>query len=70
MNDQQGSYLVAVVEKNDKVNMRPVLVGDRTETSWVITEGLKAGDHVVVEGQQNLKTGMSVRTRPFKSDVD
>ena len=70
VNEQQGSYLVAVVDKNNHVNMRPVQVGERTGTMWVIQSGLRAGDHVVVEGQQNLKTGMSVRTKPFKSDVD
>jgi membrane fusion protein (multidrug efflux system) len=50
--------------------MRPVQVGERTGTMWVVQQGLKAGDHVVVEGQQNLKPGMTVRTKPFKSDVD
>ena len=37
---------------------------------WVIQDGLKAGDRVVVEGQQNLKPGMTVRTKPFKSNVE
>ena len=70
VNEQQGSYLVAVVDKDNHVGIRPVQVGERTETLWVIKQGLKAGDRVVVEGQQNLKPGMSVRTKPFKSDVD
>ena len=70
VNEQQGSYLVAVVESNGQVTMRPVQVGDRTGTLWVIQKGLKAGDRVVVEGQQNLKPGIRVQTKPFKSDVD
>jgi membrane fusion protein (multidrug efflux system) len=45
-------------------------VGERTGTMWVIRDGLKAGDRVVVEGQQNLKPGMTVRTKPFNSDVE
>ena len=69
VNEQQGSYLVAVVENNGQVTMRPVLVGERTGTMWVIQEGLRAGDRVIVEGQQNLKPGVTVRTKPFKSDV-
>jgi RND family efflux transporter MFP subunit len=70
VNEQQGSYLVAVVENNGELAMRPVQVGERTGTMWVIKEGLKAGERVAVEGQQNLKPGISVQTKPFKSDVD
>ena len=70
VNEQQGSNLVAVVDKDNRVSMRPVQVGQRTDTMWVIDGGLKPGDHVVVEGEQNLKPGMTVRTKPFKSDVE
>lgn len=70
VNEQQGSYLVAVVEKNGQVAIHPVQVGERTGTLWVIQNGLRAGDGVIVEGQQNLKPGMAVRTKPFKSDVE
>ena len=70
VNEQQGSYLVAVVDKDNRVSMRPVQVGQRTDTMWVIDSGLKPGDRVVVEGQQNLKPGMTVQTRPFKHDVE
>jgi membrane fusion protein (multidrug efflux system) len=70
VNEQQGSYLVAVVGQDNRVSMRPVQVGERTGTMWVIREGLKAGDQVVVEGQQNLKPGVTVQTKPFKGDVE
>ena len=70
ISEQQGSYLVAVVDKDNHVSIRPVQVGERTGTMWVIQEGLKVNDRVVVEGQQNLKPGMTVRTKLFKSDVD
>ena len=70
VNEQQGGYLVAVVDKDNRVNVRPVQVGQRTDTMWVIDGGLKPDDRVIVEGQQNLKPGMTVRTKPFKSDVE
>ena len=70
VNEQQGSYLVAVVDKENRVSMRPVQVGEHTGTMWVIQQGLRASDRVVVEGQQNLKPGMRVQTRPFKSNVE
>jgi membrane fusion protein (multidrug efflux system) len=33
---------------------------------WVIEDGLKAGESVVVEGQQNLRPGTPVQPKPFK----
>jgi RND family efflux transporter MFP subunit len=70
VNEQQGSYLVAVVDKDNRVSMRPVQAGQRIDTMWVIDGGLKPSDRVVVEGQQNVKPGMAVQTKPFKSDVE
>jgi RND family efflux transporter MFP subunit len=70
INEQQGNYQVAVVEKDGRVAVRSVQVGERTGTMWVIHNGLKAGDRVVVEGQQNLRPGMTVRTKPFKGNVE
>lgn len=67
VNEQQGSYLVAVVGKDNQVAMHPVQVGERTGTMWVIHEGLKPGDRVVVEGQQNLRPGMTVQIQPFSN---
>jgi RND family efflux transporter MFP subunit len=70
VNEQQGSYLVAVVDKDNRVSIRPVQVGQRTDTMWVIQSGLNPGERVVVEGQQNLRPGMTVQTKPFKGDVE
>jgi membrane fusion protein (multidrug efflux system) len=70
VNEQQGSYLVAVVDKDGRVSMHPVQVGQRTDTMWVIDGGLKPGDRVIVEGQQNLRPGMTVQTKPFKNNVE
>jgi RND family efflux transporter MFP subunit len=67
--DQQGSYLVDTVGSDDRVAIRPVQVGERTGTMWVIQSGLKPGERVIVEGQQNLRPGMPVETKPFKSNV-
>ena len=68
--EQQGSYVVAVVRSDGRVAMRPVQVGERTGTMWVVQDGLKRGESVVVEGQQNLRSGMPVQTTPFKGNVE
>jgi RND family efflux transporter MFP subunit len=69
VNEQQGSYLVDVVGSDGKIAIRTVHVGERTGTLWVIQDGLKPGERVIVEGQQNLKPGMPVETKLFKADV-
>jgi membrane fusion protein (multidrug efflux system) len=68
VSEEQGSYTVAVVGTDSRVAMRPVHVGARAGTMWVIQDGLKPGERVVVEGQQNLKPGMLVQPKPFTSN--
>jgi membrane fusion protein (multidrug efflux system) len=61
----QGGYHVAVVGANNLVDIRTVRVGERAGSQWVIEEGLKPGERVVVEGLQKLKSGMKVSPKPF-----
>jgi membrane fusion protein (multidrug efflux system) len=63
--EQQGTYLVDVVDSDDRVAIRPVKVGPRMDTMWVIQNGLKPGERVAVAGQQNLRPGLTVRPKPF-----
>jgi RND family efflux transporter MFP subunit len=62
--ESQGSHQVAVVGSDHKVSMRAVKPGETVGTMWVIDEGLKAGEQVVVEGLQNLKEGTLVTSKP------
>jgi RND family efflux transporter MFP subunit len=66
--EQQGSYLVSVVGKDNRVATRPVQVGERIGPMWVIQDGLKPGERVVVQGQQNLRAGMLVQSKPFQGN--
>jgi len=65
VSELQGSYQVAVVDKENKVSIRPVKVGDTSGSEWVIAEGLKAGERVVAEGVQKVRPGMVVSPKPF-----
>jgi membrane fusion protein (multidrug efflux system) len=56
----QNLYSLAVVGAGDKVEFRNVKVGPRVEGLWVIEEGLKPGEKVVVEGLQKVREGMVV----------
>jgi membrane fusion protein (multidrug efflux system) len=60
VNELQGSYQVAVVGADNKVTMKVVKAGPLEGTMWVIEEGLKPGDRIVVEGLQRVRSGMTV----------
>ena len=64
----QGIYNVAVVKPDDTVELRMVKAGERVGTLWVIDEGLKAGDRVVVEGVQKVRSGIKVTPRPADAE--
>jgi membrane fusion protein (multidrug efflux system) len=61
----QGGYQLAVVDAESKVNIRTVTVGERVGQQWIIAEGLKPGETVIVEGVQKVRTGMKVNAKPF-----
>lgn len=67
--EQQGQYLVAIVGADNKVDMRPVKVGERIGTDWIVTEGLKPGERVVVEGLQKVRGGIAVNPKPFTASA-
>jgi RND family efflux transporter MFP subunit len=60
----QGRYQVAVVGGDHKVSMRAVKPGATVGTMWVIDEGLKPGEQVVVEGLQQIREGTLVTPKP------
>jgi membrane fusion protein (multidrug efflux system) len=66
----QGSYQVAVVGSDHKVSMRTVKPGETVGTMWVIDEGLKPGEQVVVEGLQKLKEGTLVKPKPARLSAE
>jgi membrane fusion protein, multidrug efflux system len=66
----QGSFQVAVVGADNRAHIRPIKVGDRVGSEWIIESGLKPGERVVAEGTQKIKEGMAVNPRPFKATAN
>jgi membrane fusion protein (multidrug efflux system) len=58
--ESQGSASVFVVGPNQTAQARPVQMGPRVGPLWVVENGLKPGEHVVVKGLQQLRAGMPV----------
>lgn len=61
----QGGYQVAVVGNDNKIEIRMIKLGDHTGPMWIVEDGLKAGETVVVEGIQRVRPGVLVNPKPY-----
>jgi len=60
-----GVATVMVVGADGKVEARVIKIGQAVGNKWVVTDGLKAGESVIVEGLQKFQPGMVVKPVPF-----
>jgi membrane fusion protein (multidrug efflux system) len=58
---------VMVVGTDGKAKPRPVKVGGQQDGKWVILDGLKAGDQVMVDGFQKLRGDAPVKPVPWQA---
>jgi membrane fusion protein (multidrug efflux system) len=56
----QGRYQVAVVDDQQRVQLRKITLGQKFDHEYVVETGLRGGERVVVEGQQNILPGTKV----------
>jgi membrane fusion protein (multidrug efflux system) len=61
----QSMYQVVVVSPENKAMFRPVKVGERVGTNWIITEGLKPGEKIIVQGFMKVRQGSPVTPKPY-----
>jgi RND family efflux transporter MFP subunit len=61
----QSMYQLVVITPENKAAFRPVKVGDRVGTNWIITDGVKLGEKVVVQGFMKLREGIPVSAKPY-----
>jgi membrane fusion protein (multidrug efflux system) len=60
-----NSTTVMVVDADEKVASRTVTTGNSQGNGWLITDGLKVGDRVIVSGLQKIKPGAAVKVVPW-----
>lgn len=72
----QSQYMVIVLTPDNKARFQPVKMGERVGPNWIVTEGLKPGERIVVEGIQRVqmfaaaapemaKEGVPVVVKPY-----
>jgi len=70
INQLQNIYQVFIVNDSSKINPRPVKVGQRIGSNWIITEGVKPGEKVALIGNAIIKPGMVIKPvmNPYSYD--
>ena len=65
--DLQGIHQVAIVDGANKVSIRAVNLGETVGHDWIVRDGVKPGERVLVEGLQKVRPGMQVNPKPFQA---
>ena len=70
VSELQGSHQVGVVGSDNKVTIKVVKLGPTEGSLYVIDEGLKPGDRIIVEGLQRVRSGMTVAPKETSAAPD
>lgn len=65
VSELQGNFQVALVSDDNKVSIRPVKTGERIGSWWEITDGLKPGERIIVQGAQKVREGSTVKVKEW-----
>ncbi|GAB3264572.1 efflux RND transporter periplasmic adaptor subunit [Chitinimonas naiadis] len=65
--DAKGNAVALVLNAENKVEQRQLQTRRALGDQWQVTDGLKAGDRLIVEGLQKVKPGASAKPVPFQS---
>lgn len=67
--DERGRPTALVVGSDGKAQQRSLQLGQAVGDQWLVTEGLRAGDRLIVQGLQRVKAGQAVRATPVSLAV-
>jgi len=61
--DLQGTHQVAIVDSNNRVRIQAVNLAETVGSEWIVRDGVRPGERVVVEGLQKVRQGMIVNPK-------
>ena len=64
----QSVQTVYTVNAENRVELKPVIPGDRVGNNWIVEKGLQPGDRVIVEGQQKVRPGSLVQPQKARAN--
>ncbi|ANI84141.1 MULTISPECIES: multidrug efflux RND transporter periplasmic adaptor subunit AcrA [Kosakonia] len=64
----RGDATAMVVGEGDKVEVRNIVASQAIGDKWLVTDGLKSGDRVIIAGLQKVKPGVQVKAQEVTSD--
>jgi membrane fusion protein (multidrug efflux system) len=67
--DKTGQASVVVVNSNNRVEIRPVIIERLVEDQWLIGAGLQAGERIVIDGFQRVRPGITVTPMPSRANT-
>jgi len=62
----QGLQVVYTVGPDSRVLQQAVVTGARVGEGWIVEQGLKPGDRIIVEGQLKVRPGAAVKALPYR----
>lgn len=65
----RGDATVMVVGEGDKVEVRQITAAQAIGDKWLVTDGLKTGDRVIITGLQKVRPGAQVKVQEVSSDT-
>ncbi len=65
--DTKGNPIAYIVDGDSKVVQRMLTLDRTIGDQWLVSAGLSPGDHVIIEGIQKVRPGVTVKETPFSS---
>jgi membrane fusion protein, multidrug efflux system len=65
----QDKIFVYAVGDSNKVNKQPLQIIGKTATDYIVKEGIKAGDRIVINGLENLSDDLVITPQPPKANA-
>jgi membrane fusion protein (multidrug efflux system) len=57
---------VYTVGPDNKALLRAIVTGNRSGEMWIVEQGLKPGERIIVEGQLKVRPGATVQPQPYR----
>ncbi len=65
----QSEQTVLTVGSGNIVELRPIVTAERVGENWIVQQGLKPGDRIIVEGQLKVRPGARVTPQPYRAQA-